>query len=472
MNYNFFRRATSSFIASLFALSFAVGSVEPVNGEENQVINTCQKNSGKFRIPLADKKPLKIAIVSSGTLDLKVAVVKGKSTPEQYKLIGIDKIIAGKLSRNNKFEVADWDRIKPFTKNNKTGVSSETSVDNITKKQLHDIREKDGVEVVAFITANQFHVNKTEARNYFLFSKDKEINQVSVTLNFRLVDTTTGYIVGSGEVIIDRDDSYTTSVKTPTINIQQIGINSGQSFKPRITITFTNNNANSNPTIPNYPLGNDGYYQTPNYSENSSGHQLVKDEKTGIEKKLLVQAFQDAIEGVVEQLDTVSNQTACSLRIPTVVVDVDNDEKTVTLAKGKLHGFSEGMELSFQGSRQPLIHPITEEVVRIKTKRIKGLKIRLTDVKSSFSVGRIVPDSSDNKTEVDLVKFREIKRLSENHQLFAKPIPEELSASSQNTGESNTNSEKTKNQSSITYPYSKASRSASDLKLQNMFFNL
>lgn len=448
MNYNFFRRVTSSIFASLFAFSIGVGSFKSVNAEQAEVINTCQKNAGKFSIPLADKQPLRIAVSNSVNTVISKAIIKssdGKTEIPEYQFKGLGDILAGKLREDSNFRVKDWNRIKPVYSENNNGKRPAIPQNQINLKDLHKLRDDYGIEAVLFVTVNDFQLNGETATNIYLFGKKKKFNDVYVTLNFRLIDTTTGDIVDSGKGDGHQNESYTSGISTPKIQVENIQLDKIANWKPTITIQFNQN------------------------------HKLLTTIKVGIEKKLLAVAVENAINQLIQELSSNSNQTSCLLRKPTVVADVDQDEKTVTLTKGKSHGFYEDMELSFQKFDKVVKNLVTGKVIRIKTNRIKGVKIRLTEVHSDFSVGEIIPDSSEgNKTEVNLITLRKIKRLSEEHKLFAKPIPTEKSVSSQNAtesntnqqnqGDTNTNSAKTKTQSSITYPYTKVSRSAKDLK--------
>ena len=438
MNYSFVRRVTSSVLASFFAFSFGIDSFKSVNAEE-EFKSYCELNADKFRIPLANEKPFKIAVINS---DINAKLLSKRTEQliggqpgvitEEYQFKGLGNILAGKLSSNSNFRVTDWNRIKPLRpqeKVNEGKYRQEIAQNLINLDDLRKLRDKYGIEAVLVLTANEFLVNGTKARNYFLFGKTKTFNDVYVKLNFRLVDTTTGEIISSGEGNGNGNDSYRSKITTPTITVQQIDINKGKGWKPEITIQLTNDHKNQ--------------------------HQLINNSKTGIENKLLAEAVEDAINQVVKKLSSDSNKTACLLRIPTVIADID--ENTVTLTKGKLHGFCEKMKLSFQISREPVEHPVTGKILNIKTKGIKDVEIELTEVRPDFSVGKITYTSGN-------IFKDKIERLFEKRELFAKP----KSACGNQQAKSSADA-KPNTHTSLTYPYSKVSRSADDLKLQHIF---
>ncbi|MEO1428310.1 MAG: CsgG/HfaB family protein [Cyanobacteria bacterium J06633_8] len=410
MNYNFVRRLTSSIFASLFALSVGVVNVKPVNSQEVENTKTCQTNASKFNIPLADKHPLKVAVINSAdSLKSKVKPNNPSPTarPTEYEFKGLGDILAGKLSEDSNFSVTDWNQIKPVSEN-------QTNL-----KELRKLRDEYGIEAVLFVTVNEFQVNGTKARNYYLFGKNKQFNDVYVTLNFRLVDTLTGNIIDSGKGEGHENKSYTSKITTPTITVGDIKLNQNVSWKPTITIKFDSQN------------------------------QIFTNTQEGIEKKLLAVAVEGAINQLIEDLSTNSNQASCLLRIPTMIADID--ENQVIISKGKLHGYCEGMTLSVERSPKAIIDPYSGRFLLTKTKPIPGIQIEIIEVKPHYSIGKITYTSGKVLTKVLFAK----------RQLFAKLIPSKEDVCS-------TNQTEEKSTQNPTIPSNlKTSKNAKDLQPRN-----
>ena len=76
---------------------------------------------------------------------------------------------------------------------------------------------------------------------------------------------------------------------------------------------------------------------------------LFSSKSENIYSKLLAIATEDAINQVVKELNSRSNELACLIRKPTLIAHAHFDKynrDTVILNKGKLHGYCEGMTFS------------------------------------------------------------------------------------------------------------------------------
>ena len=425
MNCNFVRRVTSSFIASLFALSVGISSVKPVKSQEVGITNTCEKKAYKFNIPLADKQPLKIAVSNSVNTPKSEAAIQspnGKITILEYEFKGLGNILAGKLSEDSNFRITDWNRIKPVYPENERDKRPEISQNQINLKDLHKLRDDYGIEAVLFVTVNDFQVNGTKAKNYYLLGTKQELTDVYVTLNFRLIDTTTGDIVDSGKGDGHQNESYTSEITTPTIAVGDIQLSPNAS-KPSITIKF------------------------------DSQHNITKNSKEGVENKLLAVAVEDAINQLIEELSLDYNETSCLLRIPTMIADIE--ENQVIINKGKLHGYCENITLSVEHSPKAVIDPYSGRFLFTKTKPIPGVKIEIIEVKPDYSVGKITYISGKVVTKVIFAK----------RQLFVKRIPSKENICSENKSQVNSN-ENALTQNSTNTTNSQVSREADKLKVE------
>ncbi len=349
-NYYFVRRVTSSIVVSLFALSFGVGTFKSVDAQNTKVLDFCQQNPSLFNLKSEAKRKLRIAVFDIE--DENSISFSGQI----YEFKGYSKILASQLVKNNNFDVVSWNQIKPTKINNPNfNKSVRLTQDKISIELLRDIRDKYGIEAVFIGTVNQFEVSRERGIEFLGFGKTTRDNEVDVKLNFRVVDTTTGDIIFVAEGNSNFSKSFS-DVKVPNISVE------------------IQKSTNDDSIIFKLESG----IQTEFFYSSSDN----------ITNKLLALAMEDAIDKIVDKLNNYSDDLACFLRIPTVVADVEGN--TVILNKGKLHGYCEGMKFSIERSPQPVIDPVTGQVIRIKMEKVGEITLSEVDAQSSIGDGSTV----------------------------------------------------------------------------------
>jgi curli biogenesis system outer membrane secretion channel CsgG len=241
---------------------------------------------------------------------------------------GVSDMIVNQLVDTNKYRVIERSRIDAILAEQNLGASGR--VDASTAAEIGRIL---GVEMVIIGSITQFDLQKTGS-NFGLFgvSVGNESTGAFVTINARIVNTTTGEILmaaeGKGE--------------------------SNQSDDQVRVFTIGGGTTTSN------------------------------------EGKLLTVATQEAVEKIVAQMD--ENEAKLSAvpkvlpKIDAIVADVAGD--TIVLNKGTTDGYRTGLKLSIERVSKEIKDPETGTVIRRLTSPV-GL-IELYDVDQSSSLGKII----------------------------------------------------------------------------------
>lgn len=378
MNCNFVRRLTSSFIASLFALSVGVGSIKPVKAEDTKRLDFCRENKSLFHLNEGAERKIGITVFFVETITIENPA---GGYPEKYQFKGIGEILASQLAKNNSFRVVNWSQIKPkevrYTQGNYYRIPQES----ISVEDLRYLRKQYGIEAVLIGTVNQFELSGDIKRQLLGFGTNKKNNEVQVKLNFRLIDTATGDIVMPAEGDGRSSKSYT-NITIPNINV-------------RITNT---NNTNLDVFSGKWNSGTRNSNVVFTIDSGSIPETIISSNSNNILKKLLARASEDAINQIVEQLNFRTDELACLVRKPTLIADAYFDSKygrnMVIVNKGRLHGYCKGMTFSIERSPYPVIDPVTGRVLRYATNKIGTIKLSEVDAHSSVGIGITEPGQS------------------------------------------------------------------------------
>ncbi|BAY82048.1 hypothetical protein NIES267_15260 [Calothrix parasitica NIES-267] len=429
MNYNFVRRATSSFIASLFALSFGISDVKPVNSQGTSTLDFCRDNPTLFHLNKGKEKQVKVAVLDFGSNSISTKI---GSSPVmlQTNISGLGSVLESKLVHangvdKNKLTVVRWNSIKSNEKN---------QYQNTLIKQLRKLRDEHGVEAVIIVNVLGFNTDKS-TDNGFVLTKSTKTTTFDIKLNLQVLDTTTGNIVQEFQGHGNKTRKTSTEVKvafsaTINSNIDRQYDGTEQRWKT---------SSNSRSSI-KYHIGDN--------TKTTTVHKVTNT----VTEELLVLATDEALDDITAKLKFNWEELACKLRKPTLVSQVyrDGDEVKVILNKGKSHGYCEEMTFSIEkfpnnSSKEGMEvkDPATGEVLIGFTGEKVG-KVTLETVESGYSIGKItstVPGKS--------IEIKDVAKISS--------IPNSCTKTPARNFETEVSS-------------AKVSRSASDLKLQNMFF--
>jgi len=431
MNYNLFRRVTSSFIASVFALSFGVGSVKPVNSQDTTVLDFCRDNPTLFHLNKGKEKNVKVAILDFDSNDIRTKTPPSRSI-SQTNISGLGSVLESKLVHENgvdknKLTVVRWNSIKSNEKNN---------YKNTLIKQLRKLRDEHGVEAVIIVKVLGFNTDKSTNKG-FVLTKSTKITTFDIKLNLQVLDTTTGNIIQEFQGHGNEIHNTLTSVKvafSATIN-SNVDRQYDEIEKRWKTISGSSSSIS-------YHIGD--------AAKTTTIHEVTN----SVVEELLVLATDEALDDVTAKLKFNWEQLACKLRKPTLVSRVynDGDEVKVILNKGKSHGYCEEMTFSIEkfpnnSSKEGMEvkDPATGEVLIGFTGEKVGT-VTLKRVDSGYSIGEItstVPGKS--------IQIKDVAKIY--------TIPNSCTKTSAHNPET-----------AIKVPPTKVSRSASDLKLQHIFF--
>ncbi|MBE9211221.1 hypothetical protein IQ247_00555 [Plectonema cf. radiosum LEGE 06105] len=347
MNYCFVRRVTSSIIASLFSLIFGIGSAKSVDAQDTKRLSFCQENKSLFHLNQGVERKLTVAVLNFESSKYTINEYGSKQYPIQ--ITGLGNILESKLVKNNQLAVTKLEEIK-----------------SLSLEQLRKIRDQNGIEAIIIVTVNSFDTIKTNQGGW-LFTKEKTNQEINISLNLQVVDTTTGEIVLEAEGNGDESGNSFTEVKLPF----------------SVDITYD--------TGKRYDSYNTGYSIVFKFGESSQTTTISKT-TNNIQEKLVVLATEKAMNEITNQLNTHSEELACLLRKPTLIADVNGSQ--VILNKGKLHGYCKEMIFSIERSPQTIIDPATGRIISMKTEKVGTIKLSEVDAQSSLGVGITEPGKS------------------------------------------------------------------------------
>ncbi|MGF1675060.1 MAG: CsgG/HfaB family protein [Rivularia sp. (in: cyanobacteria)] len=354
MNYCFVRRVTSSIIASLFSLIFGIGSAKSVDAQDTKRLSFCQENKSLFHLNQGVERKLTVAILDFQQMFFVVDSITGIKIPT-IETAGLGNILESKLVNNNQFAVVKFEKIK-----------------SLSLEQLRKIRDQNGIEAIIIVTVINFDSIKINEGGWLL-TKEKINQEVNISLNLQVVDTTTGEIVLEAQGNGNESGNRSIEVKLP--------------FSVDIT----------------YGTGSkyDSYNQIKNNSiEYSIAFRLGESSQTTtiykntnrIQEKLVLLATEKAMKEISNKLNNRSEELTCLLRKPTVIADINGSQ--VVLNKGKLHGYCKEMIFSIERSPQTIIDPATGRIISMKTEKVGTIKLSEVDAQSSVGVGITEPGKS------------------------------------------------------------------------------
>ncbi|AUC61927.1 CsgG family porin [Cyanobacterium sp. HL-69] len=245
---------------------------------------------------------------------------------------GVSDVVAGELVDTRKYRVIERSRLNDVL--NEQGLTDSGLVDPGTAAQIGRLL---GAELIMVGSITQFDLQERGTGfGLFGFSLGNQTKKALVTLNTRVINSTTGEIVMSaeGQAEVSQVDG----------DVRIRGMDLG---------TSTNNDGT-----------------------------------------LLTVATRDAIREVIQQMDSRQTELSAVGRVSPdvsgVVADVAGN--SVIINRGSNHGYRNGLRLSIERVSREVTDPETGEVIRRITDQV-GV-IELQDVDSTSSQGRIVSGSS------------------------------------------------------------------------------
>lgn len=412
MNYNLFRRVTSSFVASLFILSFGVGSVKPVRADNTKRLDFCKQNKSLFHINEGAERKVKVAVLDFETSSYKFT---GSRPTSVIKTTGLGNVLESKLLREDNLDVFKLDSsyksnpALPYPNSNSN--QSLVSTNNLTS--LRQIRDKNGVEAVIVVSVMQFQTNE-QGEGGWLITKKKHNEKIDIKLNLQVVDTTTGEIVLQTQGHGSKSGNTLTQVNLPfSVQISRLDKGTFQDKK------WNRNNGNYSIS---FKLGTNAT-STPIYSKTST-----------ITEKLVAEATEKAMEEIKTKLNQQikSAELPCLLRKPTLVAWVNKDKTKVILNKGKSHGYCKGMIFLIERGNKVITDPATGRVITTEAEKVG--KVELISVDAGSSVGKLVKEKDElsNTHKSSIKNGKSFQRMD-----IAKLTSDSKSKCSENTGQNN-----------------------------------
>lgn len=285
----------------------------------------------------AHSKPAQNLIAQNDQERVRLAVMdfdySSLSNPSYLNLIegsgrGVSEIIVNELVTSGNYRVIERSRIQDVLNEQNFGASGR--VDNSTAAEIGRLL---GVELIMVGSITQFDLQDRNTGFGFLgFGFGNQTKKALVTINSRLINTTTGEIVMSaeGKAEVAQVDGQ--------LRVRGVGVG-----------TSTNNDGT-----------------------------------------LLSVATQDAAKQLVEQMNERQGQLSSIARVnpttPGLVADVAGSN--VIINRGSSHGYRNGLRLSIERVSREIKDPETGAVIRRVTDPV-GV-IELQDVDSTSSQGRVI----------------------------------------------------------------------------------
>lgn len=244
---------------------------------------------------------------------------------------GVSDIVVGQLVDTGKYRVIERSRLMEIIDEQNLGASGR--VDPATAAQIGRLL---GAELIMVGSITQFDLQERGTGfGFFGFGFGNQTKKALVTLNTRVINSTTG------EIMMSAEGQAEVAQVDGDVRIRGVGVG-----------TSTNNDGT-----------------------------------------LLSVATRDAINEVIEQMDARGGELSSVARVsPTtsgLIADVAGN--TVIINRGTSHGYRNGLRLSIERVSREITDPETGEVIRQVTDQL-GV-IELQDVDSSSSQGRIISGS-------------------------------------------------------------------------------
>lgn len=244
---------------------------------------------------------------------------------------GVSDVVAGELVETRKYRVIERSRLDAIL--DEQGLANSGLVDSGTAAQIGRLL---GAELIMVGSITQFDLQE-RGTGFGLFgvSLGNQTRKALVTLNTRVINSTTG------EILMSAEGQAEVSQVDGDVRIR--GVNLG---------TATNNDGT-----------------------------------------LLTVATRDAIREVIKQMDSRQTELSAIGRVSPntsgLVADVAGN--SVIINRGSSHGYRNGLRLSIERVSREVTDPETGEVIRRVTDQV-GV-IELQDVDSTSSEGRIISGS-------------------------------------------------------------------------------
>ena len=373
MNYIFVRRITSSFIASLFALSFGVNSIQPVRAKDIKRLDFCRKNKSLFHLNEGKQRKVKVAVANFQSSN---SVLKpGTRQPKlPIEITGLGSVLESKLVKDGQLDVVKWNQINPATTPN--NYSFQSPGNHLEK--LRKIRKNNGIEAVIIVNRMQFETTETYEGGWLITSK-KDNQKIDIKLNLQVIDTVTGKIILEAQGHGSQKGNTLTQVNLP------FDVQISHSDK----CTYQDKKWNRN----------DGSYSIIFNLGSNADLTSVYSRTNTITEKLVAEATEIAMEQIKDKLNQriKSQELPCLLRKPTLVAWVNQDNTQVILNKGKSHGYCKDMIFSIERSPVVITDPATGRVISMESEKVG--KVKLISVDAEFSVAQVIsPESDPNKS--------------------------------------------------------------------------
>lgn len=417
MNYNLFRRVTSSFVASLFILSCGVGSVKPVRADNTKRLDFCKQNKSLFHLNEGAERKVKVAV-----LDFESSFYKfsGSRPTSVIKTTGLGNVLESKLLREDNLDVFKLDSSyksnSTLSYRNSNSNQPLVSTNNLTS--LRQIRDKNGVEAVIVVTVMQFQTTE-QGEGGWLITKKKHNEKIDIKLNLQVVDTTTGEIVLQAQGHGSESGNTLTEVNLP--------------FSVEISRNV-NGKYDPDPTKRKWSIDNGSYSINFRLGNNVANPTSIHKKQKAITEKLVAEATEKAMEEIKTKLNQQikSAELPCLLRKPTLVAWVNKDKTKVILNKGKSHGYCKGMIFLIERGNKVITDPATGRVITTEAEKVG--KVELISVDAGSSVGKLVKEKDElsNTHKSSIKNGKSFQRKD-----IARLTSDSKSKCSENTGQNN-----------------------------------
>lgn len=380
MNCYFFRRVTSSILASLFALTVGIGSVKSVRAEDTKRLTFCRENRTLFHLDKGAEKKVTVAVLDFENSSYQL--VQGRQT-SVIQTTGLGSVLESKLLEEGKLDVFKLDSSynpNPTSRYPNPTPPPESLVSNKLLQQLRYIRDKNDVEAVIIVTVMQFQTTE-EVQSGWLITKNSNNEEIDIKLNLQVVDTTTGKIILEAQGHGSESANTLTKVNLPfevSIHRKTEGKYDSENKKW---------NRSSGEYFIEFKLGSNAT-PTPVYERSST-----------ITEKLIAKATEQGMEEIKTKLNKriESEELPCLLRKPTLVAWVNKDETQVILNKGKSHGYCKGMTFSIERYLEVVTDPATGRVISMETEKVG--EVTLISVDAESSVGELKQKDAESNTK-------------------------------------------------------------------------
>lgn len=284
---------------------------------------------------LANNSPVMVAQNSQEKVRLAVMDFdySSISNPSYLNLIegagrGVSDVVVTELVETGKYRVIERSRLNTVLQEQNLGASGR--MDASTAAEIGRLL---GVELVMLGSITQFDLqDRNTGFGMFGFGFGNQTKKALVTINSRLVNTTTG------EILMTAEGKAEVAQVDGQVRVRGVGVG-----------TSTNNDAT-----------------------------------------LLTVATQDAVKQIITKMEEKQGELSTIAKVlPTtsgLIADVSGN--TVVINKGNQHGYGKGLKLSIERVSREIKDPATGKVIRRVTSQL-GI-VELTEVDGTSSVGKVV----------------------------------------------------------------------------------